>query len=93
MADLNNRQGHQVFESKEWELIDLSSQDYNPGRAFKIACMTPGYARVVGSDMKDQGINTPAVPIFEGFNSYVCSKICRDPGLSSPASDMVALFM
>jgi len=91
---LRSQQGHLVFETTEWELIDLSVTDYFPGRPFKIACNTPGYARVVGSGMKQKGAaNTQPIPIFEGFNAYVCSMIYRDAALESPAADMVALFI
>jgi hypothetical protein len=81
--------GHPMF-SKSWVNIDipLLSGDFNPGKPFRIWCGNTGVLKIVGSHMENS--ESGLIPIMEGLNPFVCSKVLQDVG--NTASNIWALY-
>jgi len=74
------------LQSGHIEPIDVSSADFNPGKPFSILCGTSGVLKIVDTVKPDK----KAIPIQEGYNPIILSKVIFDGG--NTADDLWALF-
>lgn len=75
-----------------WVKVDLTTEDFNPGRNFKLLVGTAGDLKVVGTMMLEVPVDQiPAIPVQEGYNPIDCVKIIKDDVLNT-ADNIYALF-
>ena len=80
--------GLPIHYSGEWEPIDVSVENYRPGRSFRLLVGTPGNLLAKGLKMKRK--NVFAIPVQEGYNPILCDEIIT--GAANTADNLVALF-
>jgi len=62
------------LQSGNIKAIDVSAEDYNPGKPFSLLVGTGGTLKVVDATNPDE----IAIPVQEGYNPIVLSKVISD---------------
>lgn len=80
--------GREIHYSDDWDPVDVSVEDFKPGKVFRLHVGTPGKLCVVGNGMKAQN----CVPIFltEGYHSLLCKAILNH--VDNSAAEVTALY-
>lgn len=90
-VQIADNQGRNVLNAVKWELIDVSTTEYNPGKSFFLLVGGAGNLQVVGTEMAHlPPASIPLIPLIAGYHPLRCSKVLVN-ALNS-ATNVYALF-
>lgn len=90
MSNPRDTHGLTIHYSGDWELVDVSINDFNPGRPFRLLIGVAGDLKIKGSVMNKKKVDIPLCPMPVGFAPMTCDIVYNDAG--NTADNIIALY-